>query len=314
MKNLKTTFKAVTFSIASVLTLSISINTTTQAILVSDPTSYSYYIKQIKKSIEQGQTLKGTLSEAQHLSGAFDGFMADLRSKFDFVGNIQKNLKSQLSTYENYKRSLSISQKKKLDFSRKFDMRDLRDVIDTNLDGIYVDPTNPDYSTSQIKKLRTVERQRLLKEGLIKTEQKLALLEQKYKGIEDLAIKAKNTKNSKESADLNNAILLEILAALHSLVDITATLGQAEMASGFINYSAEAHARKERADKKPSSGYPGFANKREYGEWYDGCHAFKRKHGHTNTTFNGVDCPRRAVNKREEKFKMLPDSAKSWGF
>ena len=299
--------------LSSALTLGV-VSTSAHALVVSDPTSYSYYVEQLKNGVKQLENIQGTLDQTTRLSNSFDGYMNDLRSQFDFVSNIQRSLNGELSSFEAYKRSLSYSAKKSLDFSRKFDMKDLRDVIDTNLDGIYVDPTNPDYDASSVQKLRTIERQRLLKEGLIKTEEKLTLLEQKYKDIEGLADKAKKTTNTKESMDLNNAILLEILAALHSLIDVTATLGQAEMAAKFINYSKEAHERKEKADNKASSSYPGFNNRREYDEWYDGCHAFKREHGHTNTTVNGVDCPAKAYRKAtEERRKNTPQSGKARG-
>lgn len=278
--------------------------TSSYAIIVSDPTSYSYYVQQLKKSVEQINMAKTSLDQAQHLNQSFDGYMRDLRTNFDFVGNIKNSLSAELGSFENYKRSLSSSQLKSLDFSRQYDLKSLRDIIDTNLDGIYVDPTDPEYSASEIKKYRTIERQRLLKQGLIKTEEKLALLEQKYKNLEKLAEKAPQTTTPKEAADLSNAILLEILSAMHSLIDVISTLGQAEMAAGFINYSKEAHANKIRIDKaRYKNGYPDkkFASQEEKDAWFDGCVAFKRKNGHTNTTVNGVDCAQRAYRKKVEK-------------
>ena len=292
-----------------------ALTTTANAFVVTDPVSYVYYIQQLKKMVEQANTAKNSLTEAKQLTSSFDGYMDDLRSQFDFVGDIQKSLKTQLSSFENYKRSLSSSAKKTLDFSRKFDLKNLRDIIDTNLDGIYVDPTNPDYSASQIKKLRTVERQRLLKEGLTKTEEKLALLEQKYKGIEKLTNRAKRTANTKESLDLNNTILLEILAAMHSLIEVTSTLGQAEMASKFINHSKEAHENKARINKeKYKNGYPDrrFETLEEKEAWFDGCVAFKRKNGNTNTTVNGVDCAQKAYRKAKEARRKELGPPPSW--
>ena len=307
MKNTKTSFKSKTLiqKIATPLLLSAAltfsaITTTVNAFVVTDPASYVYYIQQLKQIVEQVNTAKNSLTQAKQLTSSFDGYMDDLRSQFDFIGDIQKSLKTQLSGFEDYKRSLSSSAKKTLDFSREFDLKNLRDIIDTNLDGIYIDPTNPDYNASEIKKLRTVERQRLLKEGLTKTEEKLALLEQKYRDIEKLTNKAKRTANPKESIDLNNTILLEILAAMHSLIEVTSTLGQAEMASKFLNHSKDEHARAERVFKrKYPKGYTvgrgkyqqNFGTKENYKKHNIKCRNFYEENGHGNTVIDGFGCP-----------------------
>jgi hypothetical protein len=236
--------------------------------------------------------------------------MKNLQTKFDFVGNVQKALNADLTAFDDYVRKLSAKDKKAFDFNRKYDLKDLRDVIDTNLDGIYIDPTNPDYKVEDVVKLRTIERQRLIKEGLIKTEEKLTQLGQRYKDINELANKSKNAQSSKEALDINNAILVEILAAIHSLTDIVATLGQAEMASKFVHYAKDKQ-QKELQKRKNAKLYSNSMTMREH---LDACHEYKYKHGHTNTTIDGKDCPQKALIKKREEFKKnVPDYASQRG-
>ena len=244
---------------------------------VSDPRSYGYYVEQLKEAAKQLKEMQKQVKESQKLNTSFDSYLDDLREQFDFTGNIKKSLDKQLKEYERYTRSLSKKSKYALDFDRKYDLKNLRDIIDQNLDGIYVDPTDARFNPEKVKRLRNMERQRLLKDGLIKTEEKLAAVGENFSRLEDLHKKAAKTKTIKEALHLNNVILIEVLAGINNMVDIMSTLGQAEMASKFIHYSKEKH--KEELDElkaeEAKGGYTWrgykFKNRQVFREKSDAC-------------------------------------------
>lgn len=285
------------------------IGTSANAIVVSDPTSYGYYIEQLKSATKQIQEAQKQLTEAKRLNTSFDKYMEDLKTSFDFVGKTQNMLKSELKAFDDYKSGLTAKQQQALNFNRKYDLKDLRDIIDTNLDGVFVDPTNPDYEVGDIVKLRTLERQKLIKNAIIKNEEKLLQLGQRYKDIDELANKSKNASSSKEALDINNALLIEILAAIHSLIDITATTAKAEMATKFTHYAKDKHQQ----ELKKRSRQKLYGNTMTHSEHRTACHEYKNKNGHSNTTIDGQDCPDKALIKIQNHWNSMPDYAKQDG-
>ena len=216
---------------------------------------------------------------------------------------IQGKFKDELKIYTSYRDSLNGLQRKKLDFDRNFDPRDLRDVIDTNLDGIYVDPDDPLFNTDYMKKARNYERERLLKQALIKSEEKLAEVGKSYELLAGYAKQAQKTKSEKAAADLQNTILLEILKSVNSLVEVMSTLGQAEMALKYTHYNKEQHENHVQAQKnRYPNGYKGvfgqiFDSKDVYLAHRKKCAKFRMLNAHNDTTIDGKDCSQRMIKK-----------------
>ena len=115
------------------LVIALLLSSTTWAFVVTDPTSYGYYVEQLKTAVKQVEGIKQVSSE-------LDKIVADGREVFNFSTQIQSTLGDELKAYQKYRDTLTPFQKKQLDFNRKYDPQQLRDIIDTNLDGIYVDP------------------------------------------------------------------------------------------------------------------------------------------------------------------------------
>lgn len=250
--------------------------------------------KQLKQGLQNLQELQKQFNEAKKLNTSFDGYMDDLRKKFDLANSLKKTLGVDIKNFEKYASGLSKKSKYNLDYSKY--TNDLKGVIDANLDGIFVDPTDERFEASEIQKLRTLEQQRLRKEGLIKTTESLVGVEARLDRIKELSDKADNTASPKESQDLTNAILLEILATQNEIIKIFSTLGQAEMASGFINYSKDEH-KKALAEKVL------IEKEYTYRKWHSKCRAFAATYGKADASFYGRDCYWKAMRKHEEKWK-----------
>ena len=274
------------------LVIALLLSSTTWAFVVTDPTSYGYYVEQLKTAVKQVEAITRVSSE-------LDKIVADGREVFNFSTQIQSTLGDELKAYQKYRDTLTPFQKKQLDFNRKYDPQQLRDIIDTNLDGIYVDPDDPIYHTTDIKKKRNFERQRLLKEALIKTETELASVKQKYDRLHKLADETRKTKSKKAALDLNNTILLEILAALNTQIEIMSKLGQAEMASKYIHYNQEQysnylHREKIRNPNGYRSGWNTFESRDHFVAWLRKCQAYYAKHDTIDTWIEGKACTSKA--------------------
>ena len=284
------------------LVIALLLSSTTWAFVVTDPTSYGYYVEQLKTAVKQVEAITRVSSE-------LDKIVADGREVFNFSTQIQSTLGDELKAYQKYRDTLTPFQKKQLDFNRKYDPQQLRDIIDTNLDGIYVDPDDPIYHTTDIKKKRNFERQRLLKEALIKTETELASVKQKYDRLHKLADETRKTKSKKAALDLNNTILLEILAALNTQIEIMSKLGQAEMASKYIHYNQDKHKETVDIDKrKYPNGYSFggivFPSKDYFLDIHrPKCWKYQKLHGHDDVAINGYDCFDRVSRKKREALR-----------
>jgi hypothetical protein len=134
----------------------------------------------------------------------------------------------------------------------------------------------------------------LRKKGLVETEKFLVGVGARLDRIKDLTDKADNTTSIKMSQDLTNTILLELLATNNEMLKIFATLGQAEMASKYINYSKEEH-EKALAEKQ--------LVEKEYTfmKWQTKCRAAELRTGNGEFTFFGKDCPAKAIRKIRDK-------------
>jgi hypothetical protein len=295
------------------IVLSFFLTINTHALVVSDPTSYSYYVEQLKKFTQQIELAKKTLNENMQLTTDFQKYADELRQQYNFADNIIGDLEQQFTSFEKYKNSLTPKQLKDFNFNRKYDLKDLEDVIDTNLDGIFIDPTADEYNKLTISKMRNLERQRLIKEALTTSKRNLITIDKNINRSVELAKQSNQTKNTKEALDINNALLVEILSALNTLVEVTSTLGQAEMASKFVSYSKDAHelelkafkAKYPNGYKKGSkiTGYQYWETKEDYFAHLKKCKDYRKLHGHTNTTIDGYYCPGKLTKISQQYWK-----------
>lgn len=259
--------------------------------IVSDPGSYGYYVEQLQSAAKELTEMKNSVNQAKTLNTSFDGYMRDLRQEFNLADTLRRTLGVEIRNFDQYASGLSSKSRHNLKYNKYSDYSDdLKGIINANIDGIFIDPNDDNYvmGSSKIQELRTFEQQRLRKKGLVKTEQALISVGARLDRIKDLSEKANNTTTIKMSQDLTNAILLELLATNNEMLKIFSILGQANMASQYINYSKEAHEKAQAELTEQKRGYT-------FAKWQDKCRA-----NNYEGVFYGKDCPRTSWKKHEK--------------
>jgi hypothetical protein len=277
----------------TIITTTIAWSLGTHSLIVSDPSSYGYYVEQLQSAAKELTEMKNSVNQAKTLNTSFDGYMRDLRQEFNLASTLNRTLGVDIKNFDQYASGLSSKSRHNLKYNNYSD--DLKGVINANIDGIFIDPNDDNYvmGSSKIQELRTFEQQRLRKKGLVKTEQALISVGARLDRIKDLSDKANTTTTIKMSQDLTNAILLELLATNNEMLKIFSILGQAEMASQYINYSKEAHEKAQAELVEQNKGYT-------VAKWQDKCREFERKNGDADATFLGRDCYWKAMIKIQD--------------
>lgn len=213
--------------------------------IVSDPTSYTYYVEQIQQSVKnfeelqkQLETAKETYAEVQdmndQLTGAYNsavGLVEDLTSIKD---EIQTNPSAMLK------------------YANKFLEQELKDgeYIDPEiiLDEVFVDPRESKTPVDRLKGLhkKYQVRQAALGEAIKKAEKTIQATPEKIKEISDLAAKIDSTPNVKAAQDLTNRLLTEILKTLTDLVYLSAQIGEAQ---ALVNFQGVDSTKTEQIEK-----------------------------------------------------------------
>lgn len=210
MKNIiKTTVKN------TIITTAIALSLNTHSLfggnIVTDPSSYGYYVEQLQAAAQELTEIKNAVDQAKTLNTSFDGYMSDLHQQFNLAGTLKTTLGVDITDFDKYASGLSSKSRHNLNYSNYSD--DLKGIINANIDGIFIDPNNDSYliGSSKIQELRTFEQQRLRKKGLVKTEEALIGVGARLDRIKELSDKVDNSTTIKMSQDLTNAILLELL-------------------------------------------------------------------------------------------------------
>ena len=271
----------------TIITTTIAWSLGTHSLIVSDPSSYGYYVEQLQSAAKELTEMKNAVNQAKTLNISFDGYMSDLRQEFNLADTLKRTLGADIKNFDKYASGLSSKSRHHLKYNNYSD--DLKGIINANIDGIFIDPNDDNHAmgSSKIQALRTFEQQRLRKKGLVKTEEALISVGARLDRIKNLSEKANNTTTIKMSQDLTNAILLELLATNNEMLKIFSILGQAEMASNYINYSKEAHEKAQAELAEQKRGYT-------FAKWQDKCRA-----NNWEGKFYGKDCPRTSWKKRE---------------
>lgn len=278
----------------TIITTTIALSLGTHSLIVSDPSSYGYYVEQLQSAAKELTEMKNAVNQAKTLNTSFDGYMNDLHQKFNLADTLKRTLGADIKNFDQYASGLSSKSRHNLKHNKYSDYSDdLTGVINANIDGIFIDPNDDNYvmGSSKIQELRTFEQQRLRKKGLVKTEEALIRAGARLDRIKDLSEKANNTTTIKMSQDLTNAILLELLATNNEMLKIFSILGQANMASQYINYSKEVHEKAQAELAEQKKGYT-------FAKWQDKCRANNLK-----GRFYGKDCPHTAWKKQQALHK-----------
>lgn len=207
------------------------------AMTVSDPGSYGYYVQQlqkaqlqIKEQMKQFEVLTKSYSMLQEQFKELQDIKDQVKGYYDqgksFVDKIQ-NIKSQLEAIP----SSVVGRGKEL-ASLIDDIGEFTEAADM-LDGIFGDPRSPDYNPWQTLAPKYQLRQQGLKDTIEKSEKLLAGMKDRFAALEDLTNKIDSTENIKEAQDLTNVFLAQIISILSEQLALTAQIGEAQALMNF---------------------------------------------------------------------------------
>lgn len=250
--------------------------------IVSDPTSYSYYVQQIKEmgkatqeAIKTVQTLGGIRTSVEETQRSITGTYNRGMGLITDVERLKKRVGSDPSTLDGNFRKWSGVVGSAANMAGRAGSTadgaaglyyDARGVLDDNFE----DPRarkktgssrTPNYSADRQYQIG----QSSLKDAVAAAEGTLQALPGRVSTLSDLAAQIDGTKNLKDAADLQNRFLAEILQTLHELVTITARLGEAQALQSYTGVNDDAMTERVEAVKKAADREPTWLHEQELG-------------------------------------------------
>lgn len=231
--------------------------------VVTDPTSYSYYVEQIKEATKQLETLQeqletaqDALKETQEMKNLLEGTFNHAMGTIEDLKKIQKELK------EDPTELLKYAEKFLADQAQGEEWINPEDIIGD----IFVDPRKTENQMERIKQLNEKfhMRQKTFEQAILKAEKTHEEMPDKYARIEEIAAKIDTAQSTKEAMDINNQLLAEILRAITDLVSLTGYIGEAQAMAHFKGVDdAELEKAKEEL-KETEEASKGYTPQKEY--------------------------------------------------
>jgi hypothetical protein len=259
--------KLVSLLLLVAVSLPLSVNA---GMVVSDPASYTYYVKQLKEA----QTLLKAMQDQVKI--ATDTNDTVLRMADDVVGKYNRargvvddlrNIKDVLSqprrVFSSVDKILALADDPEAQFKE----------VDVNLDKIFVDISDPEINPWMVQKKREIEVQKIFKDAMRSTELEMAKMPQRIEAIEKLAGQIDTTENIKDSQDLTNRLIVELITGQERMITLMSQMGQAEVAAQYTGYNEEiASEFQDRSIEKTASqesSFEKFANENDAAEKLD---------------------------------------------
>ncbi|ACS78383.1 hypothetical protein [Maridesulfovibrio salexigens] len=216
-----------------------------EAMTVSDPGSYGYYVQQLKEAQLQlaaakeqianqlqeikvlQDTYKMATEQLKELNDIKDQVKGYYNQGKDLVGKI-KSIKSQIEAVPN-----TLLDQGQAIMSIIGELGDFTNP-EVALDKIFGDPRSPDYNPWETLSMKYEIRQNGLKNALNHSEKLLKGMKERFAGIEELTNKIDHTENIKEAQDLTNVLLTQIIAVLSEQLALQAQLG---IATNLMDFS-----------------------------------------------------------------------------
>jgi conjugal transfer/entry exclusion protein len=226
--------------------------------VVTDPTSYSYYVEQLKKQAEliesatkQVETMGGVLDTANSIESKLMGHYNRATGIVNRITKLQKvlnrdndgNLFATLKQIGDAGRAtggvlrgsadeLNATGKDYGSLTGNDLFVDTQKVLDWN----FGDPRDKSDPMAQYRNAdsKYQSQQGALKGVIANSEALLGGVKDRIDGLKDLAQQANSTANMKDAQDMTNAILIEILK---TLTDFLAIAAQANQANALLNFS-----------------------------------------------------------------------------
>lgn len=226
--------------------------------VVTDPTSYSYYVEQLKKQAEQieaatkqVETMNGVLDTTNNIEKKLMGHYNRATGIVNRIDKLQKvmsrdtdgNMFAKLKQIGDAGRAtggvirgtageVKSAGRDYGELTGDDLFADTRKVLEWN----FGDPRDKSDPMARYRSAdgRYQAQQDALKSVVANSEGLLGGIKDRIDGIKELANQANSTTNMKDAQDMTNAILIEILK---TLTDFMAIAAQANQASALFNYS-----------------------------------------------------------------------------
>ncbi len=221
--------------------------------IVSDPGSYSYYVEQIKVATqeldnlkEQLKTAESALDETKKMRGLLEGTYSHAKGTIDDLKRIQSDIKNNPSSMMKYAEKFLDAESQEGE-----EWINAEDIIGE----VFTDPRKTDDQIERLKELNNKFhlRQKTLEQAIIEAEKTYQSMPKKYAQIENIAGKIDQAKSVKESMDINNQLLTEILRAITDLMSLTARIGEAQVIVNYVGSTdSETKEYKKDLDKNKS--------------------------------------------------------------
>jgi len=182
-----------------------------EALVVSDPGQYARMATELNELKKHFEALKDQLEELEDLNSSLSG-------NLKIGSGMGRDLAKLLGLSENMTKGLHSLPHMELD---DYDLENIEDTQKV-LDKVYTKEESI-LAATQTEKQRKDYRQRSIRAALEGSESLIALQQERFKKINELADEIDNTETVKEAIDLNNRLLGEIL-----MVQQTALLLQAQ--------------------------------------------------------------------------------------
>lgn len=190
--------------------------------VVTDPGSYAYYAEQIKAATEQINALNKQIKNLENLiqiqrvmEGGITAVAGDLIGVYNNAVDLVKATKRLKKTTDELPSELQNRYYKEIEGSK--DTLEGFEKMEKFLAKNYRNPLSGDYDPLKYDLFRNMVEQSALKDILNNTSQSLSMTGERVETIDNLANKIDETQNVKDSADLSNRLLTEILIVLHEM-------------------------------------------------------------------------------------------------
>lgn len=224
---------------------------------VTDPTSYTYYMKQLKEAQNQLKKLQEQIKIAEDTKKTVTTMADDITGAYNRARGVVNDLKKVKGIISQPDRIFS-------DAKKIMDMVDDPEAmfkeVDINLDNIFVDISHPDVNPWMVQRKKQAEVQKIFKDALRSSEIELAKLPARMDAIEALAAQIDKTENIKDSQDLTNRLITELIIGQERMISLLSQLAQAEVAAEYTGYNEETDgAFRERSHLKSESKKSAFS-------------------------------------------------------
>ena len=203
---------------------------------VTDPTSYTYYIQQLKEAQNQLKTMEDNLDIATQSKDTLLDMSSDITGAYNRAKGVIDDLKKVQGILSQPDRVFSDAQRI-MDLAG--DAEAIFKEVDINLDKIFVDISDPDVNPYMVQRKKQAEVQKIFKDALRSSELELAKLPARMDEIEKLAGQIDQTANIKDSQDLTNRLLTELIIGQERMISLMSQLAQAEVAAQYTGYNEE---------------------------------------------------------------------------